>query len=67
MAKLLVVVPSDTAPVARLGEWLAAVGLELDQRRLGAGDPLPAELGGYDGLVVMGGPQSALDSPEKSP
>ncbi|PRY47470.1 GMP synthase-like glutamine amidotransferase [Geodermatophilus tzadiensis] len=59
--RLLVVVPSDTAPTARLGEWLRDAGLELDERHLDAGDPLPADLSGHDGLLVMGGPQSSVD------
>jgi GMP synthase-like glutamine amidotransferase len=67
VARLLVVVPSDTDPPARLGEWLREAGLELDERHLDAGDPLPADLEGFDGLLVLGGPQSALDSPETSP
>src|SRR3954468_13132540 len=66
-ARLLVVVPSETDPPARLGEWLRAAGLELDERHLGAGDPLPADLDGHDGLLVLGGPQSALDPPVVSP
>ncbi|WP_336033707.1 type 1 glutamine amidotransferase [Geodermatophilus sp. FMUSA9-8] len=61
-AHLLVVVPSDTAPPARLGEWLRAAGLDLDERHLGAGDALPADLSGHDGLLVMGGPQSSVDA-----
>jgi GMP synthase-like glutamine amidotransferase len=59
--RLLVVVPSDTAPPARLGDWLAAAGLELDERHLDAGDAVPADLAEHDGLVVLGGPQSSLD------
>jgi GMP synthase-like glutamine amidotransferase len=59
--RLLVVVPSETAPPARLGEWLAAAGLELDERHLDAGDAVPADLADHDGLLVMGGPQSSLD------
>jgi GMP synthase (glutamine-hydrolysing) len=59
--RLLVVVPSDTAPPARLGEWLRAAGLDLDERHLDAGDDVPADLSGYDGLLVTGGPQSSLD------
>ncbi|MEX5717708.1 type 1 glutamine amidotransferase [Geodermatophilus maliterrae] len=59
--RLLVVVPSDTAPPARLGEWLTAAGLELDERHLDAGDAVPADLADHDGLLVMGGPQSSLD------
>ena len=61
MARLLVVVPSDTDPPARLGEWLRGAGLELDERRLAADDPLPEDPGEHDGLLVMGGPQSSLD------
>jgi GMP synthase (glutamine-hydrolysing) len=66
-ARLLVVVPSPTDPPARLGEWLRAAGLELDERSVREGDELPADLTGHDGLVVMGGPQSSLDDAETSP
>ncbi|WP_409333159.1 type 1 glutamine amidotransferase [Trujillonella humicola] len=66
-ARLLVVVPSPTDPPARLGEWLRDAGLELDERSVREGDELPADLTGYDGLLVMGGPQSSLDDEETSP
>ena len=67
MARLLVVVPSETDPPARLGEWLRDAGLDLDERHLLAGNDLPATLDGFDGLLVLGGPQSAMDSAETSP
>ncbi|MEU2351339.1 type 1 glutamine amidotransferase [Modestobacter sp. NPDC049651] len=67
MARLLVVVPSETDPPTRLGEWLRAAGLELDERYVRAGDALPADLTGHAGLVVLGGPQSSMDAPEVSP
>jgi GMP synthase (glutamine-hydrolysing) len=67
VTRLLVAVLHHTDPPARLGEWLRDAGLELDERHLSAGDELPADLTGVDGLVVLGGPQSALDSPEESP
>ncbi|MGY5882294.1 type 1 glutamine amidotransferase [Modestobacter lacusdianchii] len=67
MARLLVVVPSDTDPPTRLGEWLRDAGLELDERRLSTGEPLPGDLTGFDGLLVLGGPQSSLDDEETSP
>ncbi|MGY1840464.1 MULTISPECIES: type 1 glutamine amidotransferase [unclassified Modestobacter] len=67
MARLLVVVPSDTDPPTRLGEWLRDAGLELDERRLSRGEPLPGDLTGVDGLLVLGGPQSSLDPEEVSP
>jgi GMP synthase-like glutamine amidotransferase len=66
VARLLVVVPSDTDPPARLGEWLRGAGLELDERRLGADDELPADLTDHDGLLVLGGPQSSVDPDEVS-
>jgi GMP synthase-like glutamine amidotransferase len=65
--RLLVAVVHETDPLARLGTWLRDAGMELDERRLGIGDELPGDLDGYDGLVVLGGPQSALDTPEQSP
>jgi GMP synthase-like glutamine amidotransferase len=67
VARLLVVVPSETDPPARLGEWLRDAGLDLDERHLGTGDQLPTDLDGFDGLLVLGGPQSATDSAETSP
>ncbi|RBY82513.1 type 1 glutamine amidotransferase [Geodermatophilus sp. TF02-6] len=67
MARLLVVVPSETDPPARLGQWLRAAGLELDERHLAAGDPLPDDLSGHDGLLVLGGPQSSLDPEDVAP
>jgi GMP synthase-like glutamine amidotransferase len=67
VARLLVVVPSETDPPARLGAWLRDAGLELDERHLGTGDALPADLGEHDGLLVLGGPQSSLDDDATSP
>ena len=67
MNRLLVVVVHETDPVARLGEWLRDAGMTLDERHLGTGDELPTDLAAFDGMVVLGGPQSAMDSPEVSP
>ncbi|WP_369137543.1 type 1 glutamine amidotransferase [Modestobacter versicolor] len=67
MTRLLVVVPSDTDPPTRLGQWLRDAGLELDERRLSAGDPLPEDLTGHHGVLVLGGPQSSLDDDTVSP
>jgi GMP synthase (glutamine-hydrolysing) len=41
--------------------------MELDERHQGLGEPLPATLDGFDGLVVLGGPQSAMDDEATSP
>jgi GMP synthase-like glutamine amidotransferase len=67
VVRLLVVVPSDTDPPANLGRWLRDAGCELDERHADLGEPLPDGLDGYDGLVVLGGPQSALDDEATSP
>ena len=67
MTRLLVVVPSDTDPPGRLGQWLTDAGLELDARHLDRGDELPVDLSGHDGLLVLGGPQSSLDDAATSP
>ena len=67
MNRLLVAVVHETDPLARLGTWLRDAGMELDERHLSLGEELPATLDDHDGLVVLGGPQSALDSPEQSP
>jgi GMP synthase (glutamine-hydrolysing) len=67
VARLLAVVVDESDPPGRLGEWLRAARLELDERHLGTGDALPGTLEGFDGLLVLGGPQSATDSPETSP
>ena len=65
--RLLVVVVHPTDPPARLGQWLSDAGMELDERHLSNGDALPDGLDGFDGMVVLGGPQSALDDEATSP
>ena len=65
--RLLVAVVHETDPLARLGPWLRDAGMDPEERHLGTGDELPATLDGYDGLIVLGGPQSAMDPPEVSP
>jgi len=42
-----------------LGDGLLANGITLDRRALAAGDEVPADASGFDGIVVMGGPMSA--------
>jgi GMP synthase (glutamine-hydrolysing) len=67
VSRLLVVVVHHTDPPARLGQWLRDAGVELDERHLSSGDELPTTLDGFDGMVVLGGPQSALDDDATSP
>lgn len=59
--RFLVIEPDASDPVARLGDWFRAAGADLHVVRPHAGDPLPADLSGYDALVVMGGGMSAGD------
>jgi GMP synthase-like glutamine amidotransferase len=67
VTRLLVVVVHPTDPVARLGQWLRDAGCELDERHVYAGDALPDTFDAHDGVVVLGGPQSALDDEQTSP
>jgi GMP synthase-like glutamine amidotransferase len=55
---VLVVVNSDSDPLARLGDWLTDAGLDL---HVVDGPALPEQLDGYAGLVVLGGPMRAMD------
>jgi GMP synthase-like glutamine amidotransferase len=43
-----------------IGEALASSGVDLETCAVHEGQVLPADLSGFDGLVVMGGPMSAL-------
>ena len=63
-ASLLVVQHQDSCPPALFGGWLTAGGLRLDVRRPYAGEPLPADLGGHAGLLVLGGSMGAHDDAE---
>ncbi len=56
--RLLVVHNADSDPVGRLGTWLTEAGAVLE---IVDGPGLPADLEGFDGLVVLGGPMGAND------
>lgn len=57
---MLVVQPSQLHPPERLANWLVDAGAEL--RTLECGDEaLPADLTGYDGMVVLDGSMGASD------
>ncbi len=58
---VLVVEHEETAPAAWLGEWLVGAGCTLTVCRPYAGDPLPADLTAYDGLLVLGGAMDSWD------
>jgi GMP synthase (glutamine-hydrolysing) len=54
---IAVVVHEDHAGLGRLSDF----GCRLDVRRPDRGDPLPADLTGHDGLVVLGGSMAAWE------
>jgi GMP synthase (glutamine-hydrolysing) len=51
-------------PIHLMGTWME--GVELTTCRAYDGDPVPASIAGYDGLVVMGGAMGAHDD-QKAP
>lgn len=58
---LLVVQHQQTCPPGRVGTWLTGAGVALDVRRPYAGDDLPQDLSGHDGLLVLGGQMGHAD------
>ncbi len=67
MSSVLVIEPDHSDPIGPLGDWLTDARLHLDIRRPHAGEELPRGLRGYDGLVVLGGAQSANDPDQATP
>jgi GMP synthase-like glutamine amidotransferase len=64
----VLVLENDPSDDARLfGEWLTGAGVAWDNLRAHAGEPVPADLSGYGGLVVLGGAQDAYDGPDGTP
>ena len=59
IARCLVVQHAEPETPGMLAGALDGADTEVDVRRLFAGGELPEDLGGHDGLVVMGGPMSA--------
>ncbi|MFN8037368.1 MAG: type 1 glutamine amidotransferase [Acidimicrobiia bacterium] len=55
---LIVQQEASEGPFA-VGAALQAAGFELDVRHPYAGDPLPADTGSHDALVILGGPMAA--------
>lgn len=58
---LLVIQHQTTCPPGRVGQWLTEAGVQLDVRRPYAGDELPQDLSGHDGLLVLGGEMNCRD------
>lgn len=61
---VLVIEHGADCPPGLLSEVLAAAGLTMHLRRPYRGDQLPADLGTFEGLVVLGGQMGARDDAE---
>lgn len=61
--RLLVVQPGPTSPSGYLVARASARGLVVDVHRPYQGDPLPADVDGFDALVVLGGSVGVYDDP----
>lgn len=59
--RLLVIQHCPVTPIGTVGDFLEARGAQLETRFLHNGDPLPGSAAGFDGLIVLGGPQHAGD------
>ena len=57
--RVLAVQNDPTAPPARGGAWIEQRGVDIDVVHTYRGEPLPATLAGYDGLLVLGGAMGA--------
>lgn len=62
--RVLVVENFVGTPLGQVGPALTGAGAEVDLRRAWQGDAIPETPAGYDGLVVLGGEQSAMDDAE---
>ncbi|HXB54096.1 MAG TPA: gamma-glutamyl-gamma-aminobutyrate hydrolase family protein [Vicinamibacteria bacterium] len=60
MKRILVVLHSESEPLGALAEPIGAAGLRTDTRL--APDSLPGSLGGYGGLIVMGGSMGVYEA-----
>ena len=59
--RVLVVENDKVSLLGQVGVALEEAGAALDICRPHAGDPIPADETGHDAIVVMGGPQNAVD------
>ncbi|MEQ9814236.1 MAG: type 1 glutamine amidotransferase [Azospirillaceae bacterium] len=59
--RILIIQNDAGAPPGILGRRIVARGIAHDIRQPAAGQAVPAEVNGYAGLAVLGGPQSAAD------
>lgn len=52
---------SQTEGPGYLGDFLTNQGILWDQLNVDSGDPVPEDISGYSGIVLMGGPMSVND------
>ena len=63
----LVIENDPTDDLRRLGGWLSDAGIDLAICAPHAGDEVPADLTGYDALIVLGGDQHAYPDADGEP
>ncbi|MCU0830364.1 MAG: type 1 glutamine amidotransferase [Rhizobiaceae bacterium] len=61
---ILVIDNYADCPLGLVGAALDEAGAALDRRHPYAGEALPADPSGHDGLIILGGPQNALADAE---
>ncbi len=59
--RVLVVENYVATPLGLVGQALVEANAEIDIRRAWQGAAIPSDAAGYDGLVILGGEQSAVD------
>jgi GMP synthase-like glutamine amidotransferase len=59
--RVLVIENYPATPLGIIADALTEFGIGVDDRRADLGAPLPHDPNGFDGLIVLGGGQSALD------
>jgi GMP synthase-like glutamine amidotransferase len=62
--RVLVVENYVATPLGLVGKALAEADAEIDLRQMWRGAQLPATHAGFDGIVILGGGQSAIDDAE---
>lgn len=59
--RVLTVVHEEHGPAGTWGRWLEAAGVRLHELRPATGEPVPADLTGFAGLLVLGGSMGPCD------
>jgi GMP synthase (glutamine-hydrolysing) len=59
--KFIVLQHIESEGPGSLGTYLESIGAKIDVVRLYQGDALPADLGGFDAVVSMGGPMNVYE------